>query len=246
MMVRFYGYKNIPFDKPRYKRVETLPFIPLESEVQNLISGVGKKTTTFLQLIKETGCRPGEAWNLRWIDIDVEKSTESLTEYQTHSQQSVFLAYSVYYSTLGSEHLEKACTEWNKQVLCSVGDYATVFPAAETYCMAVNIQNMGAGSCVVVDEGIVSTVFVTSAISTLTNSYTVGIAETSSTIVSTTIPFTTLSTNVPPDYVSAFGINQIEFTYLAFFAIIGAVALAIIIAYPTKSKSQSSPPKNLQ
>ncbi|MGO9643630.1 MAG: tyrosine-type recombinase/integrase [Candidatus Bathyarchaeia archaeon] len=77
-LVRFYGYKTIPFDKPRYKRVETLPFIPLESEVQNLISGVGKKTTTFLQLIKETGCRPGEAWNLRWIDIDVEKSTVSI------------------------------------------------------------------------------------------------------------------------------------------------------------------------
>jgi integrase len=87
-LVRFYGYKNIPFDKPRYKRVETLPFIPLESEVQNLISGVGKKTTTFLQLIKETGCRPGEAWNLRWIDIDSEKSTVSIRPEKTVTQES--------------------------------------------------------------------------------------------------------------------------------------------------------------
>jgi integrase len=87
-LVRFYGYKDIPFDKPRYKRVETLPFIPSESEVQNLISGVGKKTTCFLQLIKETGCRPGEGWNLRWIDIYFEKSTVSIRPEKTAIQES--------------------------------------------------------------------------------------------------------------------------------------------------------------
>jgi integrase len=65
-LTRFYAYKNIPFDKPRYKRVDSLPFIPLETEIQQLISGCGKKTATLLQLIKETGIRLGEAWNLRW------------------------------------------------------------------------------------------------------------------------------------------------------------------------------------
>jgi len=78
-LARYYRYKGIPFDKPRYQRVETLPFIPTESEVQNLISGVGKKTSCFLQLINETGCRPGEAWNLRWIDINPEQGTVSIT-----------------------------------------------------------------------------------------------------------------------------------------------------------------------
>ena len=36
----FYKYKDIPFEKPHYKRVENLPFIPLESEINQLISGV--------------------------------------------------------------------------------------------------------------------------------------------------------------------------------------------------------------
>jgi integrase len=72
---RFYGWKRIPFDKPNYRRVGRLPFIPLEVEVDQLIAGVGKKTATFLQLLKETGMRPGEAWNLRWTDIDAEPLT---------------------------------------------------------------------------------------------------------------------------------------------------------------------------
>ena len=74
-LARFYGWKRIPFEKPNYRRVGRLPFIPLEVEVDQLIAGVGKKTATFLQLLKETGMRPGEAWNLRWIDIDTERLT---------------------------------------------------------------------------------------------------------------------------------------------------------------------------
>ena len=54
-LARFYTYKRIPFDKPHYVPVDTLPFIPMESEVDQLISGVGKKTTVYLQLLKETG-----------------------------------------------------------------------------------------------------------------------------------------------------------------------------------------------
>jgi hypothetical protein len=30
-LVKFYGWKGIPFQKPRYRRVQTLPFIPLET-----------------------------------------------------------------------------------------------------------------------------------------------------------------------------------------------------------------------
>jgi len=74
-LARFYGWKRIPFEKPNYRRVGRLPFIPLEVEVDQLIAGCGRKTATFLQLLKETGMRPGEAWNLRWIDIDAERLT---------------------------------------------------------------------------------------------------------------------------------------------------------------------------
>ena len=34
---RFYRWKRIPFEKPNYRRIERLPFIPLESEVDQLI-----------------------------------------------------------------------------------------------------------------------------------------------------------------------------------------------------------------
>ena len=55
---------------PRYRRIDKLPFIPLESEVDQLIAGFRSRTVTcFLQLLKETGVRPGEAWQLTWTDI---------------------------------------------------------------------------------------------------------------------------------------------------------------------------------
>ena len=74
-LARFYNYKHIPFEKPRYRRLERLPFIPMETEVDQLISGVRGKTAVFLQLLKETGMRAGEAWNLRWVDLDSERNT---------------------------------------------------------------------------------------------------------------------------------------------------------------------------
>ena len=78
-LARFYAYKHIPFDKPNYKRIEKIPFIPLEVEVDQLISGAGRKTATFLQLIKETGMRAGEGWNLRWTDFDSEQRTVNVS-----------------------------------------------------------------------------------------------------------------------------------------------------------------------
>jgi integrase len=77
-LARFYKHENIHFDKPTYKRVSTLPFIPHEKEIDQLIAKLGKKTATYLQLLKETGIRAGEAWNLKWIDIDSEKSTVNI------------------------------------------------------------------------------------------------------------------------------------------------------------------------
>jgi integrase len=71
---RFYAHLKIPFSRPRYKRIETLPFIPLEGEIDQLIAGVGQKSAAFLQCIKETAARPGEAWSIKWTDIDSERS----------------------------------------------------------------------------------------------------------------------------------------------------------------------------
>jgi integrase len=67
------------FLPPRYRRVEKLPFIPLESEIDQLIASVALKTSTFLSVLKDTGARPLEAWNLKWTDIDYPSSTVTIT-----------------------------------------------------------------------------------------------------------------------------------------------------------------------
>jgi integrase/predicted RNA-binding Zn-ribbon protein involved in translation (DUF1610 family) len=58
------------WDPPKYKRQESLPFIPSEDEINQLIAGCSKRVAAFLQLLKETGARSGEAWRLKWSDID--------------------------------------------------------------------------------------------------------------------------------------------------------------------------------
>ena len=73
ILADYYRYRQIPFTKPRYERIEKLPFIPLENEIDLLIGGCGPKTSTVLQTLKETGARIGEIWGLRWSDIDNER-----------------------------------------------------------------------------------------------------------------------------------------------------------------------------
>ena len=67
------------WNKPRYKRIRKLPFIPHEKEVNDLISGCNRKTSTFIRLLKETGMRSGEAWQLEWTDFNFDHRTVSVT-----------------------------------------------------------------------------------------------------------------------------------------------------------------------
>jgi len=67
------------WSKPRYQAVKKLPFIPTEEELNNLIAGCNRKTATFLQLLKETGMRCGEAFMLQWTDFDFENKTVNIT-----------------------------------------------------------------------------------------------------------------------------------------------------------------------
>jgi len=67
------------FAPPRYRRIEKLPFIPLDSEVEQLIGSMGLRYSAFLSLLKDTAARPLEAWNLKWSDIDYANSTVTIT-----------------------------------------------------------------------------------------------------------------------------------------------------------------------
>lgn len=71
--------QGIVWTKPLYKRVEKVPFIPSEKEIDHLIAGVSFHISVFLQLLKETAIRPGEAWNLKWIDVDADNRTVRIT-----------------------------------------------------------------------------------------------------------------------------------------------------------------------
>ena len=45
-------------------------FVPTETEIDQLIAALGKKTGAFCQVLKDTGARCGEVAQLKWTDID--------------------------------------------------------------------------------------------------------------------------------------------------------------------------------
>jgi integrase/transcription elongation factor Elf1 len=75
----FLQMQNKKWQPPQYRRIRKLPFIPTENEVDQLIGGCNQRMATYLQLLKETGMRCGEACKLKWIDIDVENSSVRVT-----------------------------------------------------------------------------------------------------------------------------------------------------------------------
>ena len=56
----------------KWKAQSKIPWIPLETEVDQLIAACRLRMAAFLLLLKECGCRSGEAWRLKWKDIDAE------------------------------------------------------------------------------------------------------------------------------------------------------------------------------
>ena len=50
-----------------------------EQEIDQLIAGCGEKSAALLQSLKETRMRIGEAWNLKWTDMDFVNSTLGVT-----------------------------------------------------------------------------------------------------------------------------------------------------------------------
>ena len=82
---RFLDMRGKTWTKPLYRRVETLPFIPTEHEIDALIARMNYCIAAFLRLLKESAMRPGEAWNLKWVDVDTERSCVTITP-EKHSR----------------------------------------------------------------------------------------------------------------------------------------------------------------
>jgi integrase len=72
-------YHGIKAELPKYRPKNKMVFIPLENEIDQLISGCKHQLATFLQTLKETAARYGEAIILKWTDIDIEHKIISIT-----------------------------------------------------------------------------------------------------------------------------------------------------------------------
>jgi integrase len=68
----FLEKEGLTWTPPRYKRQETIPFIPSEAELNMLIGASGKTLSIFLQGLKETGADPGELAAITSKDVNKE------------------------------------------------------------------------------------------------------------------------------------------------------------------------------
>jgi integrase/recombinase XerD len=66
---------NVTWKTPKYRCQEKIAYVPTEEDVKLLIAGSGKKLAAFLTLLKETGCRCGEAIRTTWIEVDFQRRT---------------------------------------------------------------------------------------------------------------------------------------------------------------------------
>ncbi len=62
---KFAKFVGLQWEKPVYKYGKKEPYIPLEKDVDVLMAHCGRKMSTLLQTLKETGARIGEALALR-------------------------------------------------------------------------------------------------------------------------------------------------------------------------------------
>lgn len=86
----FLKMKGLTWVPPKVNIVRKLPFIPLEEELDALIAGCGPKTSTLLQLLKETGMRIGEALRLTWREVDFERRVITLNQPEKGGRARVF------------------------------------------------------------------------------------------------------------------------------------------------------------
>jgi integrase len=79
-------WKKISFNKPRYRRIDKLPIIPLEKDIEALIAALPKKISIITRAIFETGARCGEVWGLKWVDVDFQNTALMINKPEKNSR----------------------------------------------------------------------------------------------------------------------------------------------------------------
>jgi integrase len=65
----FAKWFGINWKASKYKFERKIPWLPTETQLDQLIAGCKPRLAAFLQILKETMARAGEAWALKWTDI---------------------------------------------------------------------------------------------------------------------------------------------------------------------------------
>jgi integrase len=74
----FCKFLKIPWEKLKVRYEPKQVYIPTEEEIDALISGSGNRLATFLQVLKDTGARKGEAVKIKHSDVNSCNNTISI------------------------------------------------------------------------------------------------------------------------------------------------------------------------
>lgn len=86
----FLRMQGLTWEPPICHVARKLPFIPTEKELNDLIAGTGRKTSVFLQTLKETAMRSGECSKLKWENVDLQRRTIILNEAEKNGNPRIF------------------------------------------------------------------------------------------------------------------------------------------------------------
>ena len=114
------------WEAPIYQTIRKLPFIPKETEIDQLIAGSSKRMATFLQTLKETGSRCGEVWRIKWDDIDFESKVVNITPEKNSNPRVT--------------HLSDKLLDMLRQQPKNYGEYVFAFPKMRVDNHAVTFQ----------------------------------------------------------------------------------------------------------
>jgi integrase len=85
------AWKGFPYEFQRFREEQqSIPYIPLEREIDQLIAGFGPRYSCLLQLIKESGFRLAETLTLTVSDVDFERGTVTLNSPAKNSNPRQF------------------------------------------------------------------------------------------------------------------------------------------------------------
>lgn len=87
---KFLTFIGLTWEPPSYTLTRKIPFIPTEQEIDDLIAGCPNTVAIFLQLLKETAMRSGEAINIPWKDVDLERKVIMCNNPEKGSNPRIF------------------------------------------------------------------------------------------------------------------------------------------------------------